>query len=91
MVMLVGIQGSGKSQISSQLEQQGYVVASNDRFQLIVNIFIYTKGNCFMDKKKAVMWAKLITLETYGLTMVARRALHIAHASKFHNRSTGTY
>ena len=34
--MLVGIQGSGKSQISRQLEQQGYIVASNDRSQLIV-------------------------------------------------------
>jgi hypothetical protein len=84
MVMLVGIQGSGKSQISSQLEQQGYVVASNDRFQLIVNIFIRTKGYCFLDLKK-IMWSKLITLGTYDLTMVARRALHIAHPSIFDN------
>jgi hypothetical protein len=50
--MLVGIQGSGKSQISSQLEKKGYIVASNDRSQLIVNIFICTKGNCFLDLKK---------------------------------------
>jgi hypothetical protein len=32
------------------------------------------------------MWSKLMTLGTYGLTTVARRALHIAHASIFYNR-----
>ena len=30
--MLVGIQGSGKSEIAKQLEQKGYFVASNDRY-----------------------------------------------------------
>jgi dephospho-CoA kinase len=33
MVMLVGIQGSGKSEIAKQLERKGYFVASNDRYQ----------------------------------------------------------
>ena len=31
MILLVGIQGSGKSHISLELEKAGYVVASNDR------------------------------------------------------------
>lgn len=31
--MLVGIQGSGKSEISRQLEHKGYIVASNDRYR----------------------------------------------------------
>jgi len=31
MVMMVGIQGSGKSHLSQLLEEKGYIVASNDR------------------------------------------------------------
>ncbi len=84
--MLVGIQGSGKSQISSQLEQQGYIVASNDRSQPIVNIFIRTKCNCFLDKKKnydVVEIDNITNLRSYNGGKGS-----IAHASILHNRVT---
>ena len=40
--MLIGIQGSGKSFLAEKLEDKGYVVASNDRYDIFLynNIFI---------------------------------------------------
>ena len=48
MVILVGIQGSGKSHVARKLESEGYIVASNDR-NITILYFLYKLNLSFLE------------------------------------------